>query len=167
MDGVLCTYRNPIRTEGVRGMDTSKVAPVSLASMETSSDKDSGTAGIRPPGTACLRNCEHAKRRMAHLSDSPLTQSPRNRLLEIPRSQEFNSKIQRTSSRLANRLVRNRMLGGVSGRGLAAPSDSIQEQKNQIRGAFPCLTPKRDRRKMFPTSRPRFGHVRRKTATVG
>lgn len=63
--------------------------------------------------------------------NSPFTQSPR--LLAIPRSQEFNIEIFRRSSRLANRLVRTRMLGGVRGLGLAAPSYSIVECPRKLK----------------------------------
>jgi len=48
-------------------------------------------------------------------------------LLASPRSQKFDATILQTPSRLSNRLVGTRMLGGVRGRGLAAPSYSIKK----------------------------------------
>ena len=59
--------------------------------------------------------------------------------------QELNLIPRKAPSRLTNRLVRTRMLGGVRGRGLAAPSYSIKVgfffngPKETVRGSHPAL----------------------------
>jgi len=51
--------------------------------------------------------------------------------------QDLNLIPRKAPSRLTNRLVRTRMLGGVRGRGLAAPSYSISERTAAERGDGP------------------------------
>ncbi|BAD39273.1 hypothetical protein STH288 [Symbiobacterium thermophilum IAM 14863] len=53
-------------------------------------------------------------------------QSPGRRLLACPGTAQSNRMLRSNSSILANRRMRTRMSGGVRGRGLTAPSYSIE-----------------------------------------
>src|SRR5690606_39246525 len=60
-------------------------------------------------------------------------QCPSDFLLGSERAEEYAFSLYGTSSTFWNRLVRTRMLGGVRGRGLAAPSYSISQSFSLFR----------------------------------